>query len=174
MVNKELLSNVKTNHGEVIANLSLAQPVLLVFLRHFGCVFCREALKDIAVRRNDLTKKGVKVVFVHMSSNEIAENYFEEYNLKGVDHISDESCRLYDAFGLTKGSFTQLYGLKSWIRGVEAVALNKVKIGIQQIGDGLQMPGVFLIVNNTIKESYIHKSVSDRPDYLQLVNCCVT
>jgi hypothetical protein len=42
-----------------------------------------------------------------------------------------------------------------------------------QIGDGFQMPGVFVISKGEIKERFIHRLSSDRPDYLQLASCCV-
>ena len=106
-----------------------------------------------------------------MADNEIAERYFTRYELEGVDHIADPSCRFYKAFGLTKGTFTQLFGLQTWIRGFNAGVVEGHGIG-QQLGDGFQMPGVFVISNGEVKESYIHRLASDRPDYFQLAKCC--
>jgi hypothetical protein len=41
------------------------------------------------------------------------------------------------------------------------------------MGDGFQMPGVFVITDGAIRESFIHKIVSDQPDYEDLLQCCV-
>ena len=34
--------------------LSDEKPVLLVFLRHFGCVFCKEAMADLSKLKNEI------------------------------------------------------------------------------------------------------------------------
>ncbi len=164
-------ADMKTTNGELIADLSHEKPVMLVFLRHFGCIFCREALKDLSQKRAELEAQGVKLVFVHMSDPEIAYAYFRKYNLEGIDHVSDPECRYYQEYGLVKGNFKQLFGLKNWIRGFE-VTMKGTMIGLQQIGDGFQMPGIFLLENGKIRDSFIHQSAADRPDYESLVNCC--
>ncbi len=167
-----LPADMTTNKGKLLSNLSYKQPVLLVFLRHFGCTFCREALADIAKKRDNIENRGVKIVFVHMSPNYLANRYFERYELKGIAHVSDPDCKLYKAYGLTKGTFNQLFGLKSWIRGFDAGVVKGNWVGTKALGDGFQMPGVFLIQNEEIKEHYIHKLASDRPDYVGLIDCC--
>lgn len=167
----EVLSQMATNTGETLVDLSHQQPVLLVFLRHFGCTFCREALADIAKERETLEQAGVKVVFVHMTTDTVAERYFNRYNLEGVSHISDPECKYYAEFGLVKGNFTQLFGLSSWIRGFSAGVVAGHGVG-PQLGDGFQMPGIFVIQDGEVKDSFIHKLASDRPDYNKLVKCC--
>ncbi|MCB9273314.1 MAG: AhpC/TSA family protein [Lewinellaceae bacterium] len=168
---QELLDEMATNTGPTLRQLSEQQPVLLVFLRHFGCTFCREALADIAGKREEIEKLGTKIVFVHMTENDIAERYFSRFGLDGAVHISDPACRYYQAFGLVKGNLTQLFGLHTWIRGFSAGVLDGHGIG-PQLGDGFQMPGLFVIQDGLIKSSFIHKLASDRPDYLELARCC--
>ena len=161
-----------TNESSTIWDLSFKQPVLLVFLRHFGCTFCREALADIAKKKSDIENMGTKVVFVHMTENKLAERYFSRYNLAGAVHISDPECQYYASFGLVKGNFTQLFGLTSWIRGFQSAVVEGNGVGARQIGDGFQMPGVFVIQEGEIKDAFIHKLSSDRPDYVHLVSSC--
>lgn len=168
-----IFRHMVANDGNSLEKISEKQVVLLVFLRHFGCTFCREALSDISKKRNKIEgEMNAKIVFVHMTANTIAERYFNRYNLDGVLHISDPECKFYKAFGLLKGNLTQLFGLQSWIRGFSAGVMEGHGVGTQ-LGDGFQMPGVFVIQNGAIKESFIHKIASDRPDYEQLVQCCV-
>ena len=166
-----ILSEMLTNRGKSLQTLSEESPVLLVFLRHFGCTFCREALADISKERNLIESTGTKIVFVHMTDNTIAERYFNRYNLEGATHISDPEQKYYKAFGLLKGNFNQLFGLQSWIRGFSAGIVSGHGVG-PQLGDGFQMPGVFVIYQNSIIESFIHKLASDRPDYVELAKCC--
>ena len=170
-VEEEIIGQMMTNEGQSLVVLSRQQPVLLVFLRHFGCIFCREALSDIAKKRPQIEAMGTKIVFVHMTTNDIAERYFNRYQLDGATHISDPDCNFYTAFGLVKGNFTQLFGLQSWIRGFSAGVIAGHGVG-PQLGDGFQMPGVFVIKDGEIKEGFVHKLASDRPDYEALVECC--
>jgi len=165
------LSLLKTNEGNNILDLSSESPVLLVFLRHFGCIFCKESLYDISKLQQNFSKKNIKIVFVHMSDYATAETYFEKYNLFDIEHVSDEECKIYATFGLIKGSFSQLFGLKTWIRGFEVISTKQI-FGISQIGDGFQMPGIFLIKNGEVVESFIHHSVADKPDYENFIHVC--
>lgn len=171
-IDENLLKAMYTNQATSVYNLSMQQPVLLIFLRHFGCTFCREALADISNQREKLESAGAKIVFVHMTTDEIAERYFNRYELHGSTHVSDPICNFYQAFGLIKGNITQLFGLKSWIRGFSAGIIGGHGIGTAPLGDGFQMPGVFTIKEGNVHNSFIHKLASDRPNYEELIHCC--
>ena len=168
---EDYLKKMTTNAGNSLEKLSNQRPVLLVFLRHFGCTFCREAMAELAERRAGIEAQGTHLIFVHMAENEIAERYFNRYNLSGVEHISDPKCTYYTGFGLTKGSFNQLFGLQSFMRGFTAGVVKGHGIGAQ-LGDGFQMPGVFVLRDGQVRESFIHKLSSDRPNYEELAKCC--
>jgi len=166
------INSTITSKGRSLNDASKEKPVLLVFLRHFGCVFCREAMKDIGKKKNEWEERNINVVLVHMSDNETAEKYFKKYKIPNIEHISNPSCSLYATFGLTKGTASQLFGLKNWIRGFEVTVQKGIPLGLRQIGDGFQMPGVFIIEDGQIMDSYIHSSASDVPNYEHLISCC--
>jgi peroxiredoxin len=170
-VDLEILEEMKTNQGKTLQEISNEKPVLLVFLRHFGCTFCREALADISKERDQIEAVGIQIVFVHMTDDSIADRYFNRYNLENAVHISDPETRFYKVFGLLRGNFNQLFGLQSWIRGFSAGVVAGHGIGAQ-LGDGFQMPGVFVIHRGEVINSFIHKLASDRPDYIELAKCC--
>jgi len=172
MIDSQFLSSIQTTADIDLGGLSHKGPVLLVFLRHFGCVFCKEALKDIAKKRSTWEQKGVNIVLVHMSDEDTATDFFNRFGLHGITSVSDPDCLLYARFGLTKGSMGQLFGLKNWIRGFEVSGTGKALPSIKQIGDGFQMPGIFLLVDGEVEQSFIHKSAADRPDYDHLISCC--
>jgi len=172
MKKEQALSSMLTNTGETVIDISHKQPVLLIFLRHFGCTFCREALSDIAKERDAFSEKPVEIVLVHMANDEVANKYFDKYDLTGIRHVSDPNCELYKAFGLLKGNFHQLFGLQSWIRGFQAGVIEGHRVGYQQLGDGFQMPGAFVIREGEIVNTFVHKVASDRPDYWKMVEHC--
>lgn len=165
------LREMKTNTGENLYELSQNQLILLVFLRHFGCTFCREALADLSESRARIEAMGARLIFVHMSDTETANRYFEKYQLQGAVHVSDPDCTFYSAFGLTKGTFNQLFGLQTWVRGFQVGLVEGHGMG-KQLGDGFQMPGIFVVQDGEIRNRFIHKLASERPDYLELVRCC--
>ncbi len=170
----EILEEMQTNEGASLLSLTYKSPVMLVFLRHFGCVFCKEALHDISARRKAIERNGIRIVFVHMANDETALEYFQNFNLEGVTYVCDPAQQYYRAFGLHRGSFNPLYGLQPWIRGYKV----KQELGYEielakRLGDSTQMPGVFVIQNGLIRDKFVHRLASERPDYEQLVQCCV-
>jgi len=165
----EVLEAIYTNENNDLKTLSEDNCVMLVFLRHFGCTFCREALDDISKIKKTLNERAIKTIFVHMAENHVADSYLKEYRLEGEEHISDPDMSLYEYFGLTKGSFGQLYGLKVWFRG-----LSLTKYGIEKddnLGNVTQMPGVFVLRNSEVRNSFVHQSAADKPDYLEITTC---
>ena len=173
IVDTTILDEMETNKFENLKKLSGQKPVMLVFLRHFGCIFCKEALSDLAEKRKDFENKGFQLVFVHMSKNEVADDYFKNYDLEGVSHISDPTAKFYKSFKLTKGSFMQLYGLQTWIRGYAAKKEGHQLEMAKHLGDATQMPGLFLLQNGEICEQFIHSRASERPDYNKFLNYAV-
>ena len=166
---------VTQNSDESLAQITERQPVLLIFLRHFGCSFCREAIADIAKRRKRLEARGVRIIFVHMAPEKAtAEQFFKKYRLYPIDHISDPEKRFYQAFGLGRGTPAQLFGLMNWIRGFQAGVLEGHGFAYhgEDIGDGFQMPGVFVLQKGAIKHAFVHRHAWDRPDYEEIVSCC--
>ncbi|MEO6189338.1 MAG: SelL-related redox protein [Saprospiraceae bacterium] len=166
----QALENISTVNGQNLLEISQSKKVLLIFLRHFGCSFCREALAEI--HRIDEAKKhkNFEIILVHMAAEDVAFDYFKKFNISNLDHISDPECHLYDAFGLTKANFNQLFGFRSWIRGIETGIIKGHGWGMQ-LGDGFQMPGIFTISKGKIISEFRHKFPSDKPDYEKLISC---
>jgi peroxiredoxin len=159
----------KSQFGISILEHSKLRPVLLVFLRHVGCTFCREALADLSAHRARIEATGTQIILVHMGREETAESILEKYKLADVPRVWDPKLSLYRAFGLEKGTFLELFGPKVWLRGFEAGFLGRHGIGGAE-GDVTQMPGVFLVFHGEVLKSYRHQSAADRPDYIQLVS----
>lgn len=166
------LDEIRTNEGRSLLEISQSKPVLLVFLRHLGCTFCREALRDISAYWQKWGKEEQDIILVHMEDSDVAEPFFAKYGLEGCQHIEDKSQDLYRQFGLTRGSFSQLFGFKTMVRGFKAgVSLDQ--FGGGTFGDAFQMPGIFVIHKGGIVTQYIHKTISDRPNYRNLLECCL-
>ncbi len=162
-----------TNKAAALGELSEKQAVLLVFLRHFGCTFCREAIDELSKKKAEIEERNTRIVFVHMADDETASAFFTEYNFPDAEHVSDPLCTYYKEFGLVKGTVNQLFGLNNWARTIETGIIKGYLWG-REIGDGFQMPGVFMLSNRQVIHSYIHKYVAERPDYIKMADCCNT
>ncbi len=165
------LQQIKTQNGDSLWDLSFQQPVLVVFLRHFGCVFCKEAMTELGKIRGQIASQQTRLVLVHMADQATAEAFFTQYGLNDVDHISDPETRIYQQFGLLKGELSQMMGLKVWLRTAQQGVLKGHGLSTHLIGDGFQMPGVFLLYEGRIRDKFIHHTIADRPDYLKLAVC---
>jgi peroxiredoxin len=160
----QALDTKRTEQGATLSVLSLMSPVLVVFLRHPGCTFCRESLGDIAASRPDIEAKGVRIVLVHHGDSGAFKALLIQHGLSGIDHIHDDDLSLYRAFGLGRGTIRQLAGLRVWLRGARAAILGGHGVG-KVLGDALQMPGVFLLHKCRLVGSFRHRHAGDRPDY---------
>lgn len=158
----------RTDDGITLQQLSRHNPVLLVFLRHAGCTFCREALADIAKQRRDIEAAGAQIVLVHMGEPDFGRDFFRKYELGDLPQISNPNQALYRAFGLRRGSLGALLGPRVWFRGLHAALLEGHGVGKVE-GDAFQMPGIFLIFHGQVLRSYRHLSAADRPKYSQFV-----
>ncbi|MEL6670934.1 MAG: SelL-related redox protein [Bacteroidota bacterium] len=170
-VPEQLLRSAKTHDERNLWDMSHQAPTLLVFLRHFGCTFCRESLVDIREQRKEIEADAPNICFVHLSPESRAKEFFQKYQLADVARISDPEKKLYHAFGLERGSLGQVFGVKSWTEGFRAGILRGLGVGTKAEGDGWQMPGVFLLDEGLVMHGYRHQSVADRPDYVSLAGC---
>jgi hypothetical protein len=89
---------------------------------------------------------------------------FAHYDVTDVARVSDPERALYRAFGLARGSVAQVLGPKAIWRGLTNVLFGDFGLG-RVVGDGFQMPGVFLVYRGRIVRRFLHVSIADRPDY---------
>jgi hypothetical protein len=164
------LRRIRTESGASLLELAEASPVLLVFLRHFGCSFCRQAISDVADLREELTQREVRPVFVHLGPPDLAKVYFEYYGLGDVERVNDPEAEVYrlPMFALgRKNPFLQAMSPAVWVGWLKGAIF---KHGIGKIeGDGHQMPGIFFLRGAKIVRGFKYRTIADEPDYLKLV-----
>lgn len=142
-------------------------PALVVFLRSFGCTFCREAMGDVSRRQQEIRAAGAAIVFVHGASPDEAAPWFAKYGLDGVTVISDPELTHYRAFGLGRTRVGDIVAPKVWVRGAASALAHG--FGSQTIEMMRQLPGVFVVQGGDVLAEYRHQSPADRPDYLGLI-----
>jgi peroxiredoxin len=169
----QALETVATRSGSRLLDLCADSPILLVFLRHAGCTFCREALSDLSRERPTIEAAGTRIVLVHMGDSDAITALLIKYDLDNVERIRDDKQRLYRAFGLRRGTLRQLFGPKVMWRAFGEGALVRHGLAFQK-ADGFQMPGVFLLEPGGIVRRFRHRTAADRPNYTKLAAHQVT
>jgi hypothetical protein len=168
----DLADSLRAFHAETgrsLLDLLDESPVLLVFLRHFSCAFCAQALDRVAQVRAQIEAKGVRPVFAHLGTPERARPYFDYYHLSNVERISNPDATLYRLpffdLGRTNPYLHSLHPavLLGWLKG----AMFKYGIGMIK-EDAHQMPGVFFLKDRKIVRAFRHRTIADEPDYLKL------
>jgi hypothetical protein len=167
----EAFASFRAESGVSLLALTETSPVLLVFLRHFGCSFCRQTLSDVASLRPELEARGVQPVFVHLGTPERAKPYFEYYGLADVERISDPDAVIYQhpLFDLARTHpLWHLFNARVWFGWLKG-ALFTYGIGTIQ-EDAHQMPGLFYVKGSVIVRRYRYRTIADEPDYLKLIS----
>ena len=164
-IDADLLAAYTSQSGQSLSELS-AKPLFLVFLRHFGCTFCREAVDTISKKRQEIEGNGSKLAFVHLGTEEKAQWFFKPYGLLDVPRFGDAEGRLYQSFGLLRAELKQYLNSESVLRMLLAWSRGHF-VGLPA-GDIQRMPGAFLMDRGEIRKAFRHKLVSDRPDYVAL------
>ncbi|MEO8096655.1 MAG: SelL-related redox protein [Acidobacteriota bacterium] len=162
-----LLEGAVTEDGSRFVDLVERSPVLLVFLRHAGCTFCREALADIAQSRTAIEADGNQIVLVYLGDRAEMDRVIRKYSVESLPRICDPGQHLYRAFGLKRGTLGQLVGPKVWLRAITAGWFGGHGVS-RPAADSAQMPGVFWIDKGMIAGRFRHQSAADRPCYTEI------
>lgn len=150
--------DVVLSTGEQVPLRSLYSEhrLALVFLRHLGCIFCREHVSQL--RR----LKDLNIVFVAMASPEQTE----AFRLKMQSphrFVCDPEKALYQHFELPKGGLAQMISPQVFVRAIGATLQGHFNASSAQ-ADPLQLPGVFVIdTDGAILWSHQARNAADNP-----------
>jgi hypothetical protein len=157
---------------EVIENLSLQKmseqnSIALIFLRHFGCSFCRDFLAEVRSKMQTDPEILERLIFVHMSDEDRGREFFEAQGLGSANLIADPDQLWYQSFGLPRSSWGDLISMRLLWRGFRAAVLRRRGLGRLE-GDGFQMPG-FVVIENSEIQSKVSFSDFSKEFSLRLV-----
>lgn len=150
----------RIDSGTTLDSLSRQRDVLLVFLRHAGCTFCRETLDELKKARPIWTEQKLLPVVVHMGSDEEGLEMMRRFELEDIPTISDPECALFRAYQLPRGSWYQLFGPRVWIEGFKTAILKGYGLG-KLVGDGFQLSGAFVLKNGQVVHEFPSKDAAD-------------
>jgi len=171
-VPEHILRTTHTADGETLAALAGRGPLLLVFLRHFGCPLCQEMVADVAARRGLLAASGTTVAFIHMHPEAQAAAFFGRYGVQDLQRVSDPNRTLYRAFAVPTArpsSWLSFGALRHYLSAIVRGGHRPWLVG----GDVGQMSAVVRIVDGRIDRDLRAAGFDVRPDFDDLLACPV-
>jgi hypothetical protein len=93
-------------------------PAVIVWLRHFGCVFCREQVEEIRSRRSEIEGLGGGIAFVGNGTARAAA-WFQKKFAADSKVLTDPDLASYKAIGARSGMLSTL-GPSAWGAGLRA------------------------------------------------------
>lgn len=142
------------------------RPVILVFVRHFGCLFCREQAAELRDAWDRIRAAGADVALVGSGTPDQAEMFRADYGLPFPVYV-DPSLRAFRVAGLERG-VSRTLGPASVAAGLRAF-----RAGYRQgrtEGDPWQLGGA-VVVGPGHKVFYAYRSAAagDHPDPEDLI-----
>jgi hypothetical protein len=133
---------------------------LLVFLRHFGCVFCRETVAELRLA-SEAADFPPLLFFFQGSPTE--GRAFLRRDWPTVRAVADTELRFYEAFGVERMGWTSMLQPGLW--AAEHRARAKGFRQGERSGDIWRMPGVFLVQGARILWAHEFRHAGDLPDF---------
>jgi len=163
----QVVANTKSLSGRSMTEMSWRQPTLVVFLRHFGCTFCREALKVLADQRSSIESLGLSIAIVHMSNEQEGRNTLHSYDLRSVEIFSDPSCEMYRVCAIERADYSDIFNLRNITKAFTTAFFKRYGVG-KIAGDVFRLSGAVVIHQGKIIGSSKSNIPADSIDFLEL------
>jgi hypothetical protein len=85
----------------VVSSLWKTKPIIMIFVRHFGCIACRAHVDQIWNKRKDLRKTS-NIIFIGNGKPEIIKIFKEDVDALDAVILTDPSLKVFDACGFKR------------------------------------------------------------------------
>ncbi len=140
-------------------------PTLLVFLRHFGCPFCKEtiaSLRDLAQRVS-----GYPPVLFFYQGSPIEGRAFMRRYWPEARAVADPDASFYDGLGIGRGGLLQMFH-PAVVPALVRAGVNGHLGGEGGGGDSRRMPGLFVARGGEILWSHRARHQADHPEFARI------
>ena len=110
-------AKIKDGNGQVLELRKTweARPVVIAFVRHFGCLFCRQQVAQLRREVENIRALGAELVFIGNGTEEFAAAFREDLGLDPPLYV-DVSCASYRASGMQRGLVRTLGAWRTWVK----------------------------------------------------------
>jgi peroxiredoxin len=141
--------------------------IVLVFLRHFGCMFCRDHVAQLSTHHAEIHRRGFEVVAIGQGSPERSARFRADHKLP-FPVLGDKERASYRLYGLSEGALGGFFSPGAY-RAAIGAALRGNLPG-KPDGSLNQNPGTFLIDRTgRILGARIGKHAGDIPSASEIV-----
>jgi prostamide/prostaglandin F2alpha synthase len=155
-VGETLITRVSDNKDVSIRSLYSLQPIVLIFLRRFGCQLCRSYALKLSNELHPILKKN-QIGFIGIGLERLGLEEFQNGNYFSGDLYIDQGKKAYQILGLP---------YLGWLKGITEVFSRSTKtwndetkkMGVQGNlkGDGFQLGGTYVLGPNNGKVWLAH------------------
>lgn len=135
-------------------------PAVVVWLRHYGCIFCRELAADYRHRQQEIEALGGRLVFVGNGEPRWARE-FEAAECPGCRLLTDPQLGSYRAIGARQGWRTAI-GLGPVAAGIRAFRRGFRQTGVRGVAD-LQGGVLVMAPGDRVAYAYLSGFAGDHP-----------
>src|SRR5437588_6652817 len=157
--------------GEVVrlGDLWSDQPAVLIFLRHYACVFCRAHAVQLHRARKRFEKAGSRMVAIGQGTPEQAARFKEDQGVE-IPLLVDPERVSYRAAGAKIATMYELLGPRVIARAVAWTIASRWRLGSIAVHQGrpvdhpAQLGGVLVIARDgSIRYAHMSEDASDNP-----------
>ncbi len=152
-----------------LGDLWRERPAVLAFIRHYGCVFCRDQAVQLHKLRDDFDAAGVNLVMIGQGTPEMAASF---RRAQGVDVtvLVDPDRRIYAMVGAKLGTLGELVGPRQILATLRATVSSRIgqgSVAVHQgriIGHAAQLGGVLVVApDGSLRYVHLSEHSSDYP-----------
>ncbi len=145
------------------------QPAVLVFLRHYGCLFCRDYAAQLHRARHRFQAAGARLVTIGLGTPAQAAQFRVG---QGVDIplLVDPDRRSFGAAGAKSATLAELLGPRIILRGLLRTIASRLPRGAMPINPGrvtkhpAQLGGVLVVApDGSVRYAHMSQDASDNP-----------
>ena len=143
------------------------QPAVLVFLRHYGCVFCRAHAVQLHRARDGFEAAGARLAVIGQGTPQQAEEFRRVQSI-ALPVYSDPERRSYDAAGAKVATLTELVNPRTVARGIGHTVTSRLRQGSIAVHQGrlvdnpAQLGGVLVIApDDSVRYAHMSEDASD-------------
>lgn len=136
-------------------------PMLLVFLRHFGCLFCREMVGELR-RTAEANPDYPDVLFFFQGTATEGRAFLRRY-WPAARAVADPGLEFYEMLGVRQASLMEALGPK--VIASRKRARDGGYEGGARSGDIWRMPGLFAVQGERVLWQHDAAHAADHPDF---------
>ena len=144
----------------------MKRPIVLAFVRHLGCIFCRQQVAGLSKRVPEIERRGGMLVVVAPAKPEHIAGFRASTGYEGALFV-DPTLRAFKAAGLVRGRASTYHPL-AVLQGIRAMAQGFRQVG--RHGDVVQQGGTFVLgPGDRVRYEWRDRYAGHHPDLDEVV-----